>query len=254
MVNTASAAHSGRPETAGRHNADRPSADRQNYAVPALDKALDILEILAEQGGGLSQSELAQAVGRTPSQIFRVLQRLEKRGWIVRERPSGPYLLSTRMLDLAHRQPPLRGLIALALGPMRELSEAVNQSCNLSVITAGRVRVIAQVESPADYGFRVRVGAEFPLGTPAGHVLTQGAPSGYLRLDDPLQPGITDLVAPIVDSAGETVAAITVPYIATSLSAFPVETVLESVRRTGLMVSALLQGRPRDQIDLHHDS
>lgn len=46
-----------------------------DYAVPALDKALDVLELLAEQSGGLTQSEIADAVSRTPSQIFRVLQR-----------------------------------------------------------------------------------------------------------------------------------------------------------------------------------
>ncbi|MEO6942716.1 MAG: helix-turn-helix domain-containing protein [Terrimesophilobacter sp.] len=214
----------------------------QNYAVPALDKALDILEFLADQAGGISQGELAQAVGRTPSQIFRVLQRLERRGWIVRERPSGLYLLSTRMLELAHRYPPLRGLIALALGPMRELTDAVHQSCNLAVLDGSAVRVIAQVESPADFGFRVRVGSEFPLDTPAGRVLTEGAPAGFLRQDDVLQPGITDLVAPIVDASGVTVAAITVPYIATSFSDLPIDAVLGALRRTGELVSLRVQG------------
>ncbi|MBB5633612.1 DNA-binding IclR family transcriptional regulator [Cryobacterium mesophilum] len=213
-----------------------------NYAVPALDKALDILEFLADQGGGVGQGELADAVGRTPSQVFRVLQRLERRGWIVRERPSGLYLLSTRMLDLAHRQPRLRGLIALAIGPMRSLTEEVHQSCNLSVLDAGRVRVIAQAESPADFGFRVRVGAEFPLETPAGQVLTEGAPLGYLRQDDSLQPGITDLVAPVVDASGVAIAAITVPYIATSYSGLPIAAVLRAVTATGRTVSALVRG------------
>ncbi len=213
-----------------------------NYAVPALDKALDILELLSDQAGGLSQGEIAQAVERTASQIFRVLQTLERRGWIVRDRPSGLYLLSTRMLELANRQPALRGLIAIALGPMRELTDAIHQSCNLSVLDAGRVRVIAHVESPADFGFRVRVGAEFHLDTPAGRVLTQGAPAGLLRQDDALQPGITDLVSPVVDGSGATVAAITVPYIATSYSDKPIETVLGRVRATGEAVSLRLQG------------
>ncbi len=218
-----------------------------DYAVPALDKALDILEALADEGGGLSQGDIAALVGRTPSQVFRVLQRLERRGWIVRERPSGLYLLSTKMLDLAHRQPPLRGLIAHALPVMRALTDAVHQSCNLAVLDAGRVRVVAQVESPTAFGFRVRVGAEFPVDTPAGRVLTVGAPAGYLRADDSLQPGITDLVAPIVDGDGETVAAITVPYIATSFSDLDIDSVLAEVRSAGEAVSSLLQGDSRSR-------
>lgn len=219
-----------------------PEQSGPDYAVPALDKALDILELLADQGGGLGQGEIAAAVGRTQSQVFRVLARLERRGWVVRERPSGLYLLSTRMLELAHRHPPLRGLVAHAIGAMRDLTDEVHQSCNLSVLDAGRVRVIAQVESPADFGFRVRVGAEFPLDTPAGRVLTAGAPAGFLRQDDALQPGITDLVAPVLDPAGQTVAAITVPYIATSYSDLPIESVLAAVRRTGELVSSRVRG------------
>jgi DNA-binding IclR family transcriptional regulator len=229
------------PTSAGPESSG-PETVGPDYAVPALDKALDILELLADRAGGLSQGEIAVAVGRTPSQVFRVLQRLERRGWIVRERPSGLYLLSTRMLELAHRHPPLRGLIAHAIGPMRELTESVHQSCNLSVLDAGRVRVIAQVESPAAFGFRVRVGSEFPLDTPAGRVLTHGAHEGFLRQDDALQPGITDLVAPVVDGSDRVVAAITVPYIATTYSDVPLESVLAAVRETGRIVSARVRG------------
>lgn len=228
--------------------ATRDAPAGPDYAVPALDKALDILELLADQGGGLGQGEIAAAVGRTPSQVFRVLQRLDRRGWIVRERPSGLYLLSTKMLELAHRHPPLRGLVALALPVMREVTDAVHQSCNLSVLDAGRVRVVAQVESPAAFGFRVRVGAQFPLDTPAGRVLTAGAPGGYLRADDSLQPGITDLVAPVVDGDGVTVAAITVPYIATSYSDLDLESVLAAVRSAGELVSSLVQGDDSAQL------
>lgn len=216
-----------------------------DYAVPALDKALDVLEVLADQNGGLTQSEIADAVDRTASQIFRVLQRLERRGWVFRERQSGLYVLSTKMLDLAHRHPPLRGLVELAIGPMRELADEVRQSCNLSVLDAERVRVIAQVESPSDFGFRVRVGAEFPiLSTPAGRVLSQGAGEGFLRQDDALQPGITDLVVPVLDLNGFVAAALTVPYIATTFSERDVDSVLLRLRATGELISSRLQGSP----------
>lgn len=212
-----------------------------DYAVPALDKAIDILELLSDQSGGLSQGAIAAEVGRSASQIFRVLQRLEKRGWILRNRQSGLYLLSTRMFDLAHRQPPLRALIAAALPPMRELSEGVLQSCNLSVLDANRVRVVAQVESPSEFGFRVRVGAEFAVETPAGKVLSGASAAEHIRQADSLQPGIIDLVVPVVSEAG-VVAAITVPYIATSYSSIAVDEVLERLVVAGKLVSAHLQG------------
>ncbi|WP_440708467.1 IclR family transcriptional regulator [Herbiconiux sp. YIM B11900] len=217
-----------------------------DYAVPALDKALDILELLAEQSGGLTQLEIAQAIDRSPSQIFRVLTTLERRGYLFREKQSGLYQLSLRLFDLAHRQEPLRSLTAAALPVMRRLAEEIRQSCNVSVLDAERVRVIAQVESPGDFGFQVRVGALFPLAetatgmvldsyrrapdlnsSPIEDLLRQILRDGYLERSDARQPGITDVVFPILRGDGSAVAALTVPYVATSFSATTPEVVVQ---------------------------
>jgi DNA-binding IclR family transcriptional regulator len=194
-----------------------------DYSVPALDKAFDILDVLAGSSGALSQTEIADAVGRSVGQVFRVLTALEARGWLLRDPVSGVYSFGMAAFDLAHRHPPLRGLLVAATPPMRELSERVQQSCNLSVLDMGAVRVIAQVESPADFGYRVRVGALFPLDSATGTALTSGQ---AVRRDDDQQPGITDLVVPVLAEDGSVRAALTVPYVATSFSAVPVETVL----------------------------
>ncbi len=212
------------------------------YAAPALEKGLDILELLADQPGGLSQSEIAEAVGRSVGQIFRVLATLERRGYVARDRQSGLYTFSMKVFDLAHRHPPLRGLIAIATGPMRELAEAVRQSCNLSVLDTGRVRVIAQVESPADFGFRVRVGALFDVeSTATGLVLTTG--ESVVR-PDALQAGITDVVVPVTDGS-RTVAALTVPYVSTTFSAVPADEVIAAATATASEISRLVEGQPR---------
>ncbi|GHD83057.1 IclR family transcriptional regulator [Salinibacterium amurskyense] len=200
------------------------------YTAPALDKGLDILELLAATSGSLSQSEIAEATGRSTGQIFRVLATLERRGYVFRDKQSGLYVLAMKLFELAHRHPPLRGLISVALPIMQGLAEAARQSCNLSVIDGTEVRVIAQVESPADFGFRVRVGAGFGITTTAtGGVLSAPAgqrPEASVHADS-LQPGITDVVAPIIGANGLVVAALTVPYVATTFS----EVDPESVRK-----------------------
>lgn len=237
----------------GVEHATADGAAAPEYAVPALEKALDILELLADEAGGMSQTAIADATGRSVGQIFRVLASLERRGYLVRDRQSGLYGLSTLLFDLAHRHPPLRGLITAAILPMRELADEIRQSCNLSVLDAGRVRVLAQVESPADFGFRVRIGAVFPVGgTATGSVLVAGARAatrallaaecdpvelaaadahGSVRRVDALQPGITDLVVPVRGARGETVAALTVPYIATTFSGSGEDAVLAAALR-----------------------
>ena len=234
-------------------------ADRVNdYSAPALDKALDILELLAGDAGGLTQTEIAEAVGRNVSQIYRVLATLERRGYLTRDEASARYVLSMALFDLAHRHPPLRGLVQLAAGPMRELADRIRQSCNLSVDDAGAVRVIAQAESPADFGYQVRVGARFPLeSTATGVVLSTGATDasvlapedvehladGYLTRPDRLQAGVTDVVVAITGRMRETVAALTVPYIGTSYSTVGLDEVVTAARATAAEISARLGGR-----------
>src|SRR5918912_2398166 len=81
--------------------ADRPGA-------PALEKGLDLLEALAAEPGGLAQKALAQRVGRSVSEIFRMLGVLERRGYIVRDPMTGHYSLTLRLFELANRHPPTR--------------------------------------------------------------------------------------------------------------------------------------------------
>jgi DNA-binding IclR family transcriptional regulator len=225
-------------------------SSQPDYSVPALDKALDILEYLAAEAGGRSQTEIADAVGRSVSQVFRVLTTLERRGYLYRDNATGLYGVSMALFDLAHRQPPLRGLIRLALGPMRELAVEVSQSCNLGILDGDEVRVIAQAESPANFGYTVRVGALFPLDTAAGAVLSGADTSAAVARPDPEQAAITDVVVPIRNAAGATVAALTVPYVGTSYSAHPLDAVLGAAQATGSEISARLAGRHARTDDL----
>ena len=233
-------------------------SDSPEYAAPAIDKALDILELLAESPAPMSQLEIATAIDRSAGQIFRPLLRLEKRGYLYRDPQSGLYRLSLRMFDLAHRQEPLRSLLTIAIPAMRELAADIGQSCNLGTLDNRSVRIVAQVESPADFGFRVRVGALFDVAdTATGMVLAAfsdepfdgvdedrldaiRADGAYVR-PDAAQPGITDVVVPILRSNGrEAVAAITVPYIATSYSRSGTDAVLDRTIEAAQRVQAAL--------------
>ncbi|WP_210285125.1 IclR family transcriptional regulator [Mesorhizobium neociceri] len=237
--------------------------------MPALEKALDVIELLANQKEGLSQGQISEAVGRSIHQIYRVLQALEARGYIYRDRPAGLYFLSIMMFELAHRHEPLRGLVQVALPQMRRLSDEIQQSCNLGIHNAGRILILAQVESPAPFGFRVRVGAEFPLfETATGHALMAFQPSetidrwlatrapsthatfratlaatrhkGFEEVADGMQPGITDLAFPILGPHGDSVAVLTVPYVATSYSTRDLVTVRQHAASATREIARLL--------------
>ncbi|MGV8876771.1 MAG: IclR family transcriptional regulator [Rhodoglobus sp.] len=216
-------------------------AAKPQYSAPALDKGLDILELLAEAPNALSQSDIADATGRTTGQIFRMLSTLERRGYIFRDRQSGLYLLAMKLFELAHQHPPVRALISVALPVMHELAEQTQQSCNLAVLDGPRVRVIAQAESPADVGFWVRVGAAFDIeSTTTGTILTNETAKALMRPDTD-HAGVIDVVAAVRNSTG-TVAALTVPYVAATDSTASAERVLQLASAAAQEISAALRG------------
>lgn len=63
------------------------SADEEGdrYRAPALDKGLDILELLARIDGGLTQAEIAKHLGKSPNEFYRMLDRLVRRGYVQRQ-------------------------------------------------------------------------------------------------------------------------------------------------------------------------
>jgi DNA-binding IclR family transcriptional regulator len=142
------------------------------YAVPALEKGLDILEALAWARAPQSLTELARALQRTPSQLFRMLNVLERRGFIARDPVSERYRLTLKLFELAHTHSPVDHLLKVALQPMYELAEKIRESCHLCVLHNRMLVVVAQAESPEPVRLSVEVGDRVaPLRTASGRVL-----------------------------------------------------------------------------------
>ncbi len=226
------------------------------YRAPALSKGLDILELLAADPMGLSQIEIAKELGRTTSEIFRMLAVLRKRGYVEIAEDGDRYELTPRLFEIAHRHPPTRRLTSLAGDAMQRLADRVNQSMHMGILHGGKVLVIAQVDCRDNNLTSVRLGAHIPLQeTASGRVLAgwhtaeqletllaeAGADAGRaaaFRADLPgvraagyceapsfTIEGVRNLSAPIFDFRGRVVAAVTIPFIRrlTGTSVVPLE-------------------------------
>ena len=222
-----------------------PAATR--YAVPALDKGLDVLELLAREAAGLSLNEIAGALGRTSSELFRMVVALARRGYI-EQRDGDRYTLTLKLFELAHRHKPIKSLTAAAAPLMLDLAQRALQSCHLTVFYAGRVMVVGEVDSPDRYAFGMKVGALVGLtDTASGYVLlafqddntrramlasheeVEGeididaaqlariirdvAKKGYAEVQSRQTRGVMNVAFPIRGSAGHAVAVLNVPYI-----------------------------------------
>lgn len=221
--------------------------DRDRYRAPALDKGLDILELLAGVDGGLSQAEIAKRLERSPNEFYRMLDRLVRRGYVARLE-GDRYLLTLKLFGLAQMHAPTRRLASFATPLMRKLGETTQQANHIVVYDRGHPVVVAQQEAPGYWGISIRVGSRMGLfDTGSGHVLLafrspelrammvaehvgSGGPEGrmteafearleqirhrgYERMPSAQTAGVINLSAPIVSADGTAIAALTVPYI-----------------------------------------
>ncbi len=146
--------------------------NRETYSVPALERGLDLVEALADASEPLSLAELAQAVGRSSSSIFRMINCLERRGYVLKDVASGKYTLSLRFFSIAHSVRPLERLMQVARPEMRVFAEKLNVSCHLSVLDRHRLVVVAQEEGAAKVRLSIDVGGVFdPVATASGLLL-----------------------------------------------------------------------------------
>jgi DNA-binding IclR family transcriptional regulator len=138
----------------------RGQASRIRYSAPALEKGLDVLEILAAQPHSLSMQEIAKRLGRTPNELFRMLDVLVRRGYLSRL-PDSTYALTLRLFELAQRHPPVERLLNVAMPYMEHLARQTGQSNHLCVHHDARLVVLARAEPPEPMSALVRQGAHF---------------------------------------------------------------------------------------------
>lgn len=242
------------------------------YEAPALEKGLDILELLAGTTSAMNLSRISEAVGRSRSEMYRVLQVLERRHYLERQPDDDRYTLTNRLFLLGMERPAVKGLLEIALPMMHKLSEDIQQSCHLVVPSDQFMVVIARVESPYELGLVVRIGHRRPLleatsglvlvafqpesvrahwlqkyGTTARRpgranlleTLTTIREQGYAAIPSTAVPGVTDTSAPVLlDSAA--VAALAVPYMDLAGVRMSKGEVLKTLRATAKEISGKL--------------
>jgi DNA-binding IclR family transcriptional regulator len=145
---------SGTPRVSVQENTSRIS----RYRAPALEKGLDVIELLAAEKTPLNLSAISQRLGRSSGELFRMLQVLEFKGFITTANSGSGYVLTNKLFALAMAQAPVRTLVETALPIMRKLAQDIGQSCHMTVASEDQIVVIARIERPGDLGFSVRIG------------------------------------------------------------------------------------------------
>lgn len=219
---------------------------RKEYSAPALEKGLDILEVLAKEAEGLTSAEISSRLGRPMGQLFRMLVVLQQRGYVIYKADSERYEMTLKLFELAHGLGPVRRLNLVAAPLMKQLSQSIGQSCHLVIYYAGQGHVVVQQNAPSARVLSVRLGAAAPLldscsghillafvedadrsemlaAIPASHAKPKKAAlrkfvervrkDGFESIPSAQIQGVQDIGYPVYDRGGTLAAALVVPFL-----------------------------------------
>ena len=215
------------------------------YSAPALEKGLDILEVLCACENGLTQQEIANRLGRNLGEIYRMLNCLVGRKYVTNV--SNTYTITSKLFQLSHYHPPTYRLLTEAIPIMETLARKISFPCDLRVYNNGSLTVIASIQPPNGLGFMTRVGSEIEVAPSAAGLvllafqdpiikeirikeslpnkpaqeieafrnsLQEVTEKGFASIKSKPFAGLHAIAFPILDMNGNAVAAITVPMLA----------------------------------------
>ncbi len=222
------------------------SDEKTAYSAPALEKGLDIVELLASEDEPLTARQIGERLGRSKSEIFRMVYVLVERGYIRRDPATDRLSLSNRLFEIGMRTPRSRTLVEVALPEMERFANAVGHACHLVVVSRGQTAVIANAAPPwTEFHFSLQLGyGNAATEAISGRtiiafqptqrrdamiaeslaLLEDGRPDARLNADldeiaragSVVSPshflvGVIDICAPVLDKSGRAVASIVMP-------------------------------------------
>ncbi|HKT66063.1 IclR family transcriptional regulator [Burkholderia pyrrocinia] len=249
-----------------------------NYHAPALEKGLDIIELLIDRRYGMAQAEICRALKRSRGELYRMMQVLEDRGYIYRVDRHDRYALTMKLYFLGQHHEPTRSFGTLISPILQQFALQTRQSCYLAAFDGDAMIVIATAGAEAEWNVTVRVGTRVPLNRSAagesylayqydesrirllqrdweeigsqnrsdivGEVQVYQE-SGYICRPNERIPGITDIAVPVIDEGGAASAILVCPYLALSEEAdvMSIKQISAALRETTQRIAATVDQR-----------
>lgn len=123
-------------------------ASLKTPSPPALERALSILETLAESKHGLTLLELRERLNLPKSSVHSLLVALERRGYLHRREGTGRYLFGLKLFSLANMAISGLELREVARPCLRELMRATRLTVHMGILEGGDAVVVEKLEPP----------------------------------------------------------------------------------------------------------
>jgi DNA-binding IclR family transcriptional regulator len=133
----------------------------RDYAVPAVDRMLDIAEFLVGQSRPYGISELARELDISTNSVFRILRRLDDRGYVELDEESGGYQLGTGFFRLGMLLSTRFDLRSRARPHLDWLARQTGETATIQIPDGDRVLVLDAANPPGEVFFQIVVGSRF---------------------------------------------------------------------------------------------
>jgi IclR family acetate operon transcriptional repressor len=255
------------------------AAEPRDGGVQSVGRALQILEILAEDDEGYRLSDLAVRAGLSTSTVHRLLTTLEKRRFVQFDRLESKWHVGAQSFAVGATFTRRRNFVALAIPYLRRLRDQSRETANLAVVDDESLMVLMRLDSREIMRSLTKVGGRLAMvasGMGKAVLATysdddvnaiihrQGMPrlteksiirasdlfreletirrQGYAVDDEEARVGLRCIAAVVHDSCREPLAAISVSGLASRLTEERVPVVGAMVRDIAAELTAALGG------------
>jgi IclR family transcriptional regulator, acetate operon repressor len=144
----------------------RSMADSESRpAFQVLERTFGILGVFTESRPEWSTTQVARELDLPVPTVHRILTALKRLGYVSQHEDTRRFRLGVAALSLGERARTLADLRPVAIGPLRELSEATGETALLTVLSPARDRSVCleRVETSQPLRLSVQPGRQLPL-------------------------------------------------------------------------------------------
>jgi IclR family transcriptional regulator, acetate operon repressor len=124
-----------------------PEPESRDGGVQSVDRALSIIETLAEDDEGYRLSDLAIRTGLSTSTVHRLLATLESRRFVQFDRAESKWHVGARSFTVGATFARRRNFSAQAVPYLRKLRDLTRETANLAVVDDEFIVVLTRAES-----------------------------------------------------------------------------------------------------------
>src|SRR6266436_6571096 len=150
-----------------RRRASEPKSDHdpepRDGGVQCVDRALQIIETLAEDDEGYRLSDLSVRTGLSTSTVHRLLATLEKRRFVQFDRGESMWHIGAQSFAVGSTFVRRRNFVTQALPYLRQLRDQTRETANLAVVDDDAMVVLTRVESREIMRSVNKVGGRVPM-------------------------------------------------------------------------------------------